>query len=55
MNIKKKVLSAILSVTVSFSFIVTFMLSSVRAEAADVFTVCARIAYLEKLINMKAV
>ncbi len=38
MNIKKKVLSAILSVTVSFSFIVTFMLSSVRAEAADVFT-----------------
>ena len=24
-------------------------------QAADVFTVCARIAYLEKLINMKAV
>ena len=35
---KKRVLSAILSVTISFSFIVAFMLSSLRAEAADVFT-----------------
>lgn len=38
MNIKKKILSAILSLTVSFSFIVTFMISPIKAEAAVTFT-----------------